>query len=108
MPHLAYHLKTNSSEYVTGPVLSQLDDDEKWHHAGFYSKGLNDVERDHPEHDKDMLSVIRGLQEWRHPLEGAKHKFKILNDHHKLLYLTTQNLNCQQARWSLYLSCFDI
>ena len=41
-------------------------------------------------------------------LEGTKHKIMILNDHQNLTYfLSAQNLNLCQARWSLYLSCFD-
>ena len=42
------------------------------------------------------------------PLQGTKHKIEILNDHQNLTYFcTAQNLNCHQACWSLYLSCFD-
>ena len=53
-------------------------------------------------------SVIQGLEEWCHILEGTKHKIEILNDHQNLTYFhTAQNLNCCQASWSLYLSCFD-
>ena len=65
------------------------------------------MERNYPIHDKELLSVIRALQEWRHLLEGAKHQFEILNDHRNLVYFaTSQNLNRRQARWSLYLSRF--
>jgi len=88
--------------------LSQLGTDDKWHPVGFYSKGLSEVERNYPIHDKELLSVIRGLQEWRHLLEGARHKFEILNDHRNLVYFTTaQNLNRRQAQWSLYLLRFN-
>ena len=80
-PDHPYRLETNSSDYATGAVLSQLGTDNKWHPVGFYSKGLSEVERNYPIHDKELLSVIRGLQEWRHLLEGARHMFEILNDH---------------------------
>jgi len=36
-----------------------------------------------PFYDKELLSVIRGLEEWRHILEGTKHTIEILNDHRK-------------------------
>ena len=32
-------------------------------------------------HDKELLSVIRRLEEWQHILEGTKHKVDILNDY---------------------------
>ena len=48
---------------------------------------------------RNCLSVIRGLEEWQHILEGTKHNVEILNDHQNLTYFcTAQNLNCRQAR----------
>ena len=43
----------------------------------FLSKSLNETERNYEIHDKKMLVVIRGLENWRHLLEGAKYKFKV-------------------------------
>jgi hypothetical protein len=55
-----------------------------------------------------MLAIIRGLEEWRHYLEGARHPVEIWTDHKNLEYFrVAQKLNCRQARWSLYLSRFD-
>ena len=66
------------------------------------------MERNYAIYDKELLSVIRGLEEWRHILEGTKHTIKILNDHQNLTYFrTAQTRNHHQARWSLYLSQFD-
>ena len=89
-------------------MLSQLCDDEKWHPISFTSKSLSPAERNYAIYDKELLSVIRGLEEWRHILEGTKHTIEILNDHQNLTYFrTAQTLNRCQARWSLYLSRFD-
>jgi hypothetical protein len=55
-----------------------------------------------------MLAIIRGLEEWRHYLEGARHPVEIWTDHKNLEYFrVAQKLNRRQARWSLYLSRFD-
>jgi len=55
-----------------------------------------------------MLAVIRCLEAWRHYLEGAKLKFEIWTDYKNLQYfMTSQKLNCRQARWALYLSQFN-
>ena len=55
-----------------------------------------------------MLGVIQCLEAWRHFLEGTKEKFEIWTNHKNLEYfMTSQNLNCRQARWALYLSRFD-
>ncbi|GLB45965.1 putative retrotransposable element tf2 155 kda protein type 1-like [Lyophyllum shimeji] len=102
-------VEADSSDFATGAVLSQQSpEDEKWHPVAFYSKSLNAVERNYEIHDKEMLAIIRALEEWRHFLEGARHKVEIYTDHKNLQYfLTAKKLNRRQARWSLYLANFD-
>ena len=103
-----YKLEADSSDYASGAVLSQESEDGKWHPVAFLSKSLNEVERNYDIHDKELLAIIRALEEWRHYLEGTKHKFEIWTDHKNLEYfMTAKKLNRRQARWSLYLSRFD-
>jgi hypothetical protein len=95
----AFRIEADSSDYATGGVLSQQSsDDLKWHHIAFYSKSLNAVERNYDIHDKEMLAVMRALEEWRHFLEGAKQKVEIWTDHKNLEYfMTAKKLNHRQA-----------
>ena len=66
------------------------------------------LERNYEIHDKEMLAIIRVLDEWRHFLEGAPRKFEIWTDHKNLEYfMTAKKLNRCQARWSLTLARFD-
>ena len=104
-----YRLKADSSEFATGAVLLQeSSEDGKWHPVAFYSKSLSPVERNYEIHDKELLAIIRALEEWRHFLEGAEHPVEIWTDHKNLEYFrSAQKLNRRQARWSLYLSRFD-
>ena len=45
-----------------------------------------------------MLVVIRGLENWRYLLKGAKFKFEIWTDHKNLEYfMKAQKLNKKQA-----------
>ena len=68
---------------------------------------MNETERNYEIHDKEMLVIIRGLEAWRHLLEGAQYKFEIWTDHKNLEYfMKAQKLNRRQARWALYLSRF--
>ena len=72
------------------------------------SKLLNETERNYEIHDKKMLAIIRGLEAWKHLLEGVQTKFEIWTDHKNLEYfMKVQKLNRRQARWALYLSQFD-
>ena len=80
-----FQLETDASGYATGAILSQLCDDEKWHPVGFTSKSLSLAKRNYAIYDKELLSVIHRLEEWRHILEGTKHTIKknfSHSDHH--------------------------
>jgi len=102
-------IEADSLDFATGAVLSQqLTTDGKWHPIAFYSKSLFSVERNYEIHDKEMLAIIRVLEEWRHFLEDATHPVEIWTDHKNLEYfMTAKKLNRHQARWSLHLTRFD-
>jgi hypothetical protein len=53
-----YRLETDSSDRATGAVLSQQGTDGKWRPVAFYSKSLNDVQRNYVIHDKEMLAIV--------------------------------------------------
>jgi hypothetical protein len=105
----AFHIEADSLDYAMDDVLFQQSlDDLKWHPITFYLKSLNAVKCNYNIHDKEMLVVMRSLEEWQHFLEGAKHKIKIWTDHKNLEYfITAKKLNHKQAQWFLYLSQFD-
>jgi RNase H-like domain found in reverse transcriptase/Integrase zinc binding domain len=104
-----FRVEADSSNFATGVVLSQQSlEDDKWHPVTYYSKSLNAMEWNYKIHDKEMLAVIQALEDWRHFLEGAHHKFEIWTDHKNLEYLMmAKKLNHRQAQWSLYLSRFN-
>jgi len=108
-PTRPFRIEANSSDFATGVVLSQVSsEDEKWHPVAFLSKSLSPVERNYKIHDKEMLAIIRALQEWRHFIKGTEHQCEIWTNHKNLEYfMTAKQLNQRQAQWSLYLSHFD-
>ena len=82
--------------------------DGLWRPVAFLSKSLNKTERNYKIHDKEMLAIIRRLENWRYLLEGICFKFEIWTDHKNLEYfMKAQKLNRRQAQWALYLSRFD-
>ena len=88
-----FHFLWSSSEFLMWDVTQSLEDD-KWHPVSFYSKSLNDVERNYEIHDKEMLAIIQALEEWHHFLEGLQHKFEIWTDYKNLEYfMTVKKLN---------------
>ena len=70
-------MEVDASDYTMGGVLSMECGDGLWRPVAFLSKSLNETERNYEIHDKEMLAIIRGLEAWRHLLEGAQYKFEI-------------------------------
>ena len=70
-------IEVDASNYAMGGILSMECRDEKWKSVAFLSKSLNEMERNYEIHDKEMLAIIRGLENWRHLLKGAQFKFEI-------------------------------
>jgi hypothetical protein len=107
-PNRPTRIEVDASGYATGGVLLQQLDDNLWHPIAYRSESMIDAERNYEIYDKEMLAIIRALEDWRHFLEGLSKPFDILSDHRNLQYWrTTQDLTRRQARWSLYLSRFD-
>ncbi len=102
-----YRVEADSSGYATGATLLQHQD-KSWKPIAFLSKSLNNVERNYEIHDREMLAIMRALEEWRHHLQGAEHTVEIHTDHKNLEYfMTAKKLNRRQARWSLELANYD-
>jgi len=101
-----FRIEADSSDFASRAVFSQqLPREEKWYPVAFYSKSLSLVEQNYEIHDKEMLTIICALEEWRHFLEGARHPVEIWTDYKNLEYfMMAKKLNHRQARWSLYLA----
>lgn len=102
-----FRVEADASDYATGAVLSQKQNNI-WKPIGFLSKALTQTERNYEIHDRELLAIIRALEEWRHFLQGAKHQVEIFTDHKNLEYfLSARKLNRRQARWSGRLADYD-
>jgi len=92
-------VEANASEYATGGVLLMKCENKKWRPVAFISKSLNEMERNYEIYDREILAIVRCLDEWRHLLEGAQNKFEIWSNHKNLEYfISSQKLNQRQAQ----------
>ena len=64
-------VEADALEYATGGVLSMKCEDEKWRLVAFISKLLNKVERNYEIHDREMLAIVKCLDNWKCLLKGA-------------------------------------
>jgi hypothetical protein len=87
----------------------QLGNDGFWHPITFRSESMTETKRNYKVYDQELLAIICALEDWRHFLEGLPEQFKVWTGHKNLDYWrTARNLMRCQARWSLYLSCFNL
>ena len=70
-------IEVNTSDYAIRGVLSMECEDRKWKLVVFLSKYLNETKRNYEIHDKEMLAVIKELENWRHLLKSTKFKFEV-------------------------------
>ena len=57
-------MEVDASDYATGRVLSMECEDSKWKPVAFLSNSLNEIERNYEIYNKEILAVIRGLENW--------------------------------------------
>lgn len=102
-------VEVDASNFATGGVLSQKCDDGLWRPVAYRSETMTPAERNYEIYDKEFLAIIRALEDWRHFLEGLPNEFTVISDHKNWEYWTrAQNLTRRQARWSLWLSRFNL
>ena len=79
-------LETDALDYAIGACLIQKGDDSKMWIIAFYSRKMTGPELNYDIHDKELLTVVEALREWRVYLEGTKYPVQIYTDHKNLLY----------------------
>ncbi|KAH9277375.1 hypothetical protein BASA83_000243 [Batrachochytrium salamandrivorans] len=92
-------LETDASDFAISGILSQYDDKDSLRPVAFYSRQMNDAERNYEIYDKELLAVVDSFKHWRHFLQGGLHPIMVLCDHKNLEYfMTTKKLTRRQAR----------
>jgi hypothetical protein len=64
-------IETDASDYVSTGVLSQRDDEEVLHSLAYFWKKHSTAECNYDIYDKELMAIIKALEEWRPECEGA-------------------------------------
>ncbi|KAI0996391.1 hypothetical protein K3495_g11789 [Podosphaera aphanis] len=92
-------LEADCSGYVIGGCLSQKDEKGYLRPVAYFSKKLSPAEANYDIHDKELLAIVRCMEEWRGMLIGLDKPFVVLSDHQNLKpFMTTMRLNERQGR----------
>ncbi len=87
-PELEFIVEVDASSTDIGAVLSQRQGNPlKVYPCAFYSRKLNPAEQNYDVGNRELLAMKAAFEEWRHLLEGAKHPFTVLTNHHNFEYL---------------------
>ena len=102
-------VETDASDYALAAILSVVNKDNKVHLVAFHSRTFTVAELNYDTHDKELLAIFEAFKIWHHYLEGPAYPIDIVTDHKNLEYFsTTKVLTRRQARWSEYLSQFNL
>ncbi|XP_044721750.1 reverse transcriptase (RNA-dependent DNA polymerase) domain-containing protein [Hirsutella rhossiliensis] len=101
-------VEADASGFASGGVLLQRDDkDGLVRPVAYFSKKHSAAEANYAIHDKELLAILRCLEQWEPELRAVEH-FKILTDHKNLRYFYSERrLTERQVRWSEFLSRFQ-
>ena len=91
-----FHVHTDASDRQLGAVISQGGKP-----LAFYSRKLNSAQRNYTTTERELLSIVETLKEFRNILLG--HKIKVYTDHKNLVHETTLMSSQRVMRWRLLL-----
>ena len=104
-----FFVMTDASLTTSGGILMQKDTNGDLHPCAYHSATFSPTERNYDIYDRELLTVIQALKEWRHYLTGTEHPVTVITDHKNLGYFKQpQNLSRWQARWWLFLQEYNI
>jgi len=85
-PEKLFELEVDASTFAIGAILFQKDKNGKQHEIRYYSKALNETERNYDIWDREFMLVVFSLRNWRHLLVGSPHQVTVYTDHTNLQY----------------------
>ncbi len=92
-------LKTNASDFAVGACLYQIEDGQQRPIAYWFRK-LSELEKRYEVHDKELLVIVKALQDWRPYLADIEKPIQIYTDHKNLRnFATMKQLNWWQVCW---------
>lgn len=107
-PQRPIRLETDASNRGMAGILSQPDDEGRYHPVAFWSRKFSGAELNYGTPDQELFAIVHSFKQWRHYLEGTTHTVEVFSDHANLqAFMKQPKLNGRQARWCMFLTPFD-
>ena len=94
-----FDIHTDASDYQLGAVISQ-----EGKPIAFFSRKLNSAQRNYTTTEKELLSIVECVKEFRNILFG--YPIRVFSDHKNLVHAATLSQSQRVMRWRLILEEF--
>jgi RNase H-like domain found in reverse transcriptase len=102
-------IETDALDYALAAILYQVEPNREIHLVTYLSWTFSDTELNYNTHDKELTAIYEAFKAWRHYFKGTEVPIDVVTDHKNLKYFcTTWILSRRQARWSTFLSGFNM
>ena len=96
---LPFDIHTDASDYQLGAVISQ-----RGKPIAFFSRKLNSAQKNYTTTEKELLSIVECVKEFRNILYG--YPITVYSDHKNLVHAATMSQSQRVMRWRLILEEF--
>jgi len=86
-------IETDASDHVSAGLISQYDADGVLHPVAYFPKKHSLAEWNDDLYDKELMAMIKALEERRPERDGAAYPLKLITDHINLEYFMTKKLS---------------
>jgi hypothetical protein len=103
-----FEVEVDASNYAIGAVLMQQDGKKVAHPVAFFSKTMNEAQRNYDVYNRELLALLEMFRHWRQYLHQAAHQVLVHTDHANLLFWKNPgDHNRRVARWHAELMDYD-
>ncbi len=100
-------LKINASNFTVDACLYQIEDEQQ-RLIAYQSRKLLKLEKRYEVHNKELLVIVKALQNWRPYLADTEKPIQIYTDHKNLRnFATMKQLNWWQVCWAKQLADYE-
>ncbi len=93
-------LKTDASDFTVDACLYQIKDEQQ-RLIAYQLRKLSELKKRYEVHDKELLVIVKALQNWRPYLADTEKPIQIYTNHKNLRnFATTKQLNQWQVCWA--------